>query len=892
MQRAASMKPKAPKLIKRKDLGIVPHADKVTIYRTFPLQSALEMPLAAYNLFEHVLALQSWTQKSPYSKKEFSQMVQTFKTLDLFETPQIEQKRKNFFEENIGKNGTLDLSERLHSLEQPKNIKKLLRKSFSDPQTIEGLLLPHATCTQEQVCQALEAFNKHNWPDLFVILATNHYSKTPSILEANVTLHGATLEVDQSFAYFVKKHSSIPFVKNAHWFYHEHSWNLFLPLLFEKAKCLQRPLKILPILFSSGTLKEAKNLAAVLRRVQQETKQTISVLASGDLNHFGPVYQKLSWIKKSKNTTRKNIQTQILKKENHILKLVEQNKPGQFYKTLGQTTFCARAQLATLMFFANRKGKVINHEAYVNFKPQSKENLKKLEPTDIVYSTACVVFSESGQTFNETQKAKKNLFCPKVRINKTDAALVIFHPCDQVQLALPLKYESTLMHLIRGRGKKPSPDVLKVLKEKLLQEGYKSHQDLFNQEYRKRKIAQFFKTKAKSIPFYASRNIQDFSNAPITISKTIIDHWHDFFVKPFVWNENDKEKYYTRNTSGSSGGKQLRTVVEHASMNLREAVVGGVNPYFNHAVVANINRPANLFGRANVQSWPHAVREKNSLRISPGPNVTQVTNEVLDQTIAKIKAHKPESIHGAPEYVAVLAQRVLDAKITFKNLRSIDLGHNFLWSPQRKIIEKAFGVPVFVKYHSSEFGPMGVECEHFNMHLVERKRHVELLNLEGKPARLGELCMPVFSVFDSDLRPIFRYNQGDVLQYVSKQCECGRPFEVVKVLGRAKDLVKNAQGHFVTYPDINAVLNEVDFYFHFTLEINPESIQLKVLPAHAKEVFPKNEIIEQLKKLYGRKVMFEQVHTFDHDNKAKFISVKNNDTENTFNTQFWNSIKN
>ena len=414
--------------------------------------------------------------------------------------------------------------------------------------------------------------------------------------------------------------------------------------------------------------------------------------------------------------------------------------------------------------------------------------------------------------------------------------------------------------------------------------GFACNKDTWNLALRKNKAQRLFDELQSKIPFYKKQNLRTaWNKVPIINSEIMKKHWNRFFSEPFNSKKIDRRKYYVRSTSGSTGKKRLITVLELDKANLRESSLSGVNNYIALDPMLTLSRPANLF-KADKYSektkWPKSKREgKNHLKITFGPNVTKVDNKVMAKLVQEIKKAKPIHIHGDPNYVFALTMYMQKHDIKFPTIKVIDLGHNYTWPYQKKFIAEAFQIPVYRRYHSSEMGPIAVECENNNFHLLEQTKYIELLNQHGQPAKPGELCQPIITTLDTHLRPLFRYQQGDLLRYKAKKCSCGAPFRIVEFEGRLKDVVQISSKSTIHNSKIAECFEASQtLRYFFQLTIHSKRLQLHV-QCDEQEKFPLQKISTHLSKLYKRSSTAKFVSSFTYSIQSKFLNIQNKDPD-------------
>jgi phenylacetate-CoA ligase len=112
----------------------------------------------------------------------------------------------------------------------------------------------------------------------------------------------------------------------------------------------------------------------------------------------------------------------------------------------------------------------------------------------------------------------------------------------------------------------------------------------------------------------------------------------------------------------------------------------------------------------------------------------------------------------------------------------------------RARIESSWGVRVFDHTGMTEIGALGVECQQnpCGVHLIETDCIAEVIDPQTadpvQPGVTGELVITNLGRWGS---PLIRYRTGDLVQFDTHKCPCGRPWTrlVGGILGRVDEMV-------------------------------------------------------------------------------------------------------
>ena len=196
----------------------------------------------------------------------------------------------------------------------------------------------------------------------------------------------------------------------------------------------------------------------------------------------------------------------------------------------------------------------------------------------------------------------------------------------------------------------------------------------------------------------------------------------------------------------------------------------------------------------------------------------------LHRYVRRINRHRPTYLYGYVSALSDLARYLLESgeRVDNRLLKCVVTTAEVLSEPQRRTIQRAFGVPVQNEYGCGEVGPIAYECPEGSLHLLPTNQFVEILDPAGLPVAPGEPGAIVITDLTNEVMPLIRYRVGDTGAF-GDACACGRPFPVLaSVFGREYDFVeapngKRFHGEFFMY------------IFEDLRRSNPEIVQFQVV---------------------------------------------------------------
>jgi phenylacetate-CoA ligase len=177
----------------------------------------------------------------------------------------------------------------------------------------------------------------------------------------------------------------------------------------------------------------------------------------------------------------------------------------------------------------------------------------------------------------------------------------------------------------------------------------------------------------------------------------------------------------------------------------------------------------------------------------------------------------------------------------------------------RKRMEEAWGAKVYDQVGSTEIGHWGWECRYqAGLHVNEAFFLVEVEDVNTgetveEPGRRGKM---VVTTFDRMAQPCIRFDVKDVIQWNSRQCDCGRTFRLLEggVQGRADDITK-VKGVLLSPTSIEEVVRDMPQLSNEYLvvvtkkgDIDDITLKVEILPEYTKdEAAIKAKLTDQLR---------------------------------------------
>ena len=228
------------------------------------------------------------------------------------------------------------------------------------------------------------------------------------------------------------------------------------------------------------------------------------------------------------------------------------------------------------------------------------------------------------------------------------------------------------------------------------------------------------------------------------------------------------------------------------------------------------------------------------LRVGPGVPSMQWENisRIQPTTIVAVPSFILKLIAFAEEHgIDINASSVKKAVCIGENIRNTDYTYNVLG---KKITDK-WNIRLFSTYASTEMQTAFTECKagrggHHHPELLI----VELLDENDQPVPPGSPGEVTITTLGVEAMPLLRYKTGDICQYDTTPCSCGRQtLRLSPVIGRRKQMIKY-KGTTLYPPALYDLLSDMEEVKEFVVEvfsneIGTDEILLHLSPAEVNE---------------------------------------------------------
>ncbi len=311
-------------------------------------------------------------------------------------------------------------------------------------------------------------------------------------------------------------------------------------------------------------------------------------------------------------------------------------------------------------------------------------------------------------------------------------------------------------------------------------------------------------------------NFDSFKGLPLLAKRDM----RNGFPRNFLSNEQLLESLLEKNlvelehTSGTSE-ERLPVIFGRGWWNAQEERALRLNSFVANVLDEhpNVRRATLVPPACNGLTCPTVwmSREQRTLGNTLFVNLARIPFLLSDADLARmateISEWSPQFLDLDPVHGTRFALYCEQHGICFPSLQFVLCSYEFVSVVHRRILARAFGVPVFNLYGSTETGHLLMENERGEMKPSYDTAFLEVINADARG--IGEL---VVTTLTNDYMPLLRYRIGDLAQRIE------RPYASDYVIhGRVRDALVAGNGRRITTWDVDQCFAGVEGIAHYEL---------------------------------------------------------------------------
>jgi len=258
--------------------------------------------------------------------------------------------------------------------------------------------------------------------------------------------------------------------------------------------------------------------------------------------------------------------------------------------------------------------------------------------------------------------------------------------------------------------------------------------------------------------------------------------------RPFeeILSVNSSKGLYYHNTSGSSGTPFVfaKNKKSHA-----KALALYLNRLNRLGIDYGTDLQARFYGvpKKGISYYKEIIKDRLAGRIRFP--VFDLTDDRLNEILKSFAKNRFVYINGYTNSILLFANFLIRKNILLKDicpsLRCVIPTSEVCTSTHRELMEKAFGVEVFVEYGAAELDIIAMEDLSHNFIVNNETLLVEILDENDKPVNPGEVGRVVVTSLFNEAMPFIRYDLGDRVNLGTNTTSTHRTIDYIE--GRVND---------------------------------------------------------------------------------------------------------
>jgi len=216
-----------------------------------------------------------------------------------------------------------------------------------------------------------------------------------------------------------------------------------------------------------------------------------------------------------------------------------------------------------------------------------------------------------------------------------------------------------------------------------------------------------------------------------------------------------------------------------------------------------------------------------------GAGIIRVGNGIPELQWDSIKRFSPTTLIAVPSFILKIIEYAESNGIDYRNsslkkavcigepLRNTDFSLNLLGSR----IKEKWDLKLYSTYASTEMSTAFTDCsEGIGGHHHPELIITEFLNENNEPVREGEEGELTITTLGIEGTPLLRFKTGDICNYHSELCKCGRnTIRLGPIVGRKNQMIKY-KGTTLYPPAIYDVLDNIPGIENYVVEVSTNKI--------------------------------------------------------------------
>lgn len=242
----------------------------------------------------------------------------------------------------------------------------------------------------------------------------------------------------------------------------------------------------------------------------------------------------------------------------------------------------------------------------------------------------------------------------------------------------------------------------------------------------------------------------------------------------------------------------------------------------------------------------------------------------------KLRQFKPTLIWAFPSALTILCNLLRELDLEIPSPKGVVTSSETLFPNERAAIEEVMGCRILDYYGMSEPTACAGQCSTLEGYHVNMESAILQVEVDGRPAKEGELGELVATSLKNYSMPFIRYKTGDLAEYTESMCSCGRGLVLLRrVQGRMSEYLVSPEGGTIPVSTLNTHSEAFANIRHFQLvQKDPAHVTVRIIRSEKFTDVDRRRLLSEFSaKLEGIELDIEYVTELQKTARGKIPTV-------------------